>query len=63
MKHLERLLTDMILEVIEAYIRLRNIFRDKPKPSLLVTNVLWCTNSQWMDRLVAYRQLELWTDR
>lgn len=63
MKHLERLLTDMILEVIEAYIRLRNIFRDKPKPSLLVINVLWCTNSQWMDRLVAYHQLELWTDR
>lgn len=61
MKHLQRLFADMILELLEAGFRLRNAFRKKPKPSLVVSNVLWCTDSQWMDRLIAYRQLELWT--
>jgi hypothetical protein len=61
MKHLLRFFTDIILEIIEASQRLRNIFRKKPLPSLMISNVLWCTNSEWMDRLVSYKQLELWT--
>lgn len=63
MIHIQRLLIDMVIEAVEAYYRLRNIFRKKPEPSLLVSNVLWLTDSGWMDRLCAYRQLELWTDR
>ena len=53
----------MVIEIVEAYYRLRNMFRKKPKPSLIATNVFWCTDSEWMDRLIAYRQLELWTDK
>lgn len=61
MKHIEKLFVDMLIELVEAWDRLVNIFRKKPKPSLLASNVHWCTNSEWMDRLCAYRQLELWT--
>lgn len=63
MKYLTRFLADTILDIYDGFIRMRNIFREKPQPSLIVSNVLWCTNSEWMDRLVAYRQLELWTDK
>lgn len=61
MKYIFRLLADTILEIIEAYYRLRNMFKKKSEPSLLASNILWCTNSQWMERLYAYKQLELWT--
>lgn len=61
MNHLNKLFVDTILETIEGIERLYNIFRKKPKPSLIASNVLWCTNSEWMDRLCAYKQLELWT--
>ena len=61
MKHVKYLFTDMVLNFIEGLYRLRNIFRKKPKPSLIVSNVLWMTESEWMDRLVSYKQLELWT--
>lgn len=61
MIHLQRMFADAVLEAIEAYYRLRNAFRKKPDPSLIASNVFWCTNSEWMDRLIAYRQLELWT--
>lgn len=63
MIHLQRLFADMVIETVEAYYRLRNMFRKKPEPSLIAFNVFWCTDSEWMDRLVAYRQLELWTDK
>lgn len=62
MIHLERLLGDMILDTLEGIQRIVNWFkRVKPKESLIADNVYWCTNSEWMDRLVAYKQLELWT--
>ena len=61
MKHLKNLFIDGILEFVEGWDRLGNIFRKKNKISLLAANIDWCTNSGWMDRLVAYRQLELWT--
>jgi hypothetical protein len=61
MKHLYWFITDMILDLIEGLYCLRNIFRKKSKHSLIVSNVLWCTESEWMDRLVSYKQLELWT--
>lgn len=62
MIHLERLLGDMILDILEGLQRIVGWFkRAKPKQSLIIDNVLWCTNSEWMDRLVAYKQLELWT--
>ena len=63
MIHIQRMFCDVVIEAIEAYYRLRNMFRKKPKPSLIASNVFWCTDSEWMDRLVAYRQLELWTDK
>jgi len=63
MKHLENLFISMVVEVIEAWDRIANIFRKKPKPSLIASNIYWCTHSEWMDRLVAYKHLELWTDR
>jgi hypothetical protein len=62
MKYLYWFITDTILDLIEGLYRLRNTFRKKTKPSLIVSNVLWCTESEWMDRLVSYRQLELWTN-
>jgi len=61
MKYLYWFITDTILDFIEGLNRLRNVFRKKPKHSLIVSNVLWCTESEWMDRLVSYKQLELWT--
>ena len=61
MKYLYWFITDTILDLIEGLYRLRNTFRKKPEPSLIVSNVLWCTESEWMDRLVSYKQLELWT--
>ena len=63
MKQLQRLFTDIVIEAVEAYYRLRNMFCKKPEPSLVANNIIWCTHSQWMDRLVSYKQLELWTDR
>ena len=53
----------MFLEAVEAWDRTAYLFRKKPKPSLTACNVYWCTNSEWMDRLVAYKQLDLWTDK
>jgi len=61
MKHIYYLLVDMICGINDAYHRLTSIFRKKQKPSLVVENILWCTDSTWMNRLVAYRQLDLWT--
>lgn len=63
MKHLCWLITDMILELIEGLNRLGNTFRKKPEPSLVVQNMLWMTQSEWMERLVSYKQLSLWTDK
>jgi hypothetical protein len=61
MKYLYWFITDTILDLIEGLNRLGNVFRKKPKHSLITSNVLWCTESEWMDRLVSYKQLELWT--
>jgi len=61
MKYINRLFADMAIDFIEGLYRLRNIFRKKPKPSLIASNVFWMTDSEWMDRLVSYKQLELWT--
>jgi hypothetical protein len=63
MQHLYWLITDMILEIIEGLHRIKKAFRKKPEPSLVVLNTFWVTDSEWMDRLVAYKQLELWTDK
>ena len=59
MTHLLRFIADLILELEDGYDRLFK--RNKTKPSLLISNIDWCTNSGWMDRLVSYKQLELWT--
>lgn len=64
MKHIYNLISDTIIGFIEGIERLYNIFnRKKVSPSLVVQNVLWCTDSSWMDRLIAYKQLDLWTDK
>jgi hypothetical protein len=63
MNHISKLLIDALIELYEAGERITNMFRKPPKPSLTASNIFWCTNSEWMDRLVAYKQLELWTDR
>jgi hypothetical protein len=61
MKHLYWFITDMILELIEGVYRIKNIFHKKAEPSLIASNVFWVTDSQWMERLECYKQLELWT--
>lgn len=61
MKHLKNLFIDLFLEFVEAMERTVNLFRKKTQPSLLAINIDWCTHSEWMDRLVAYKQLNLWT--
>lgn len=61
MTHLIRLFTDTALSFIEGLERIKNMFRKKTEPSLLAANIDWCTHSGWMDRLVSYKQLELWT--
>jgi len=61
MKYLIRLFTDTVLGFVEGTERIQNMFRKKPQPSLLAANINWCTHSEWMDRLVSYKQLELWT--
>ena len=32
----------------------------KPQPSLLAHSIDFATNAGWMERLVAYRQLDIW---
>ena len=59
MKYLLWFITDQILEMKDVYDRLFK--RSKVKPSLIASNIDWCTNSTWMDRLIAYKQLDLWT--
>jgi hypothetical protein len=59
MKHLLWFIADQILEIKDAYDRLFK--RSKVVPSFIVSNVNWCTNSTWMDRLISYKQLDLWT--
>jgi hypothetical protein len=61
MKYLYWFITDAILDLIEGLNRVKNIFRKKKAPSLIVSNVFWVTDSEWMERLEAYKQLELWT--
>jgi hypothetical protein len=61
MKYFYWMIIDAILEVVEGVNRIKNIFRKKSEPSLIAFNVFWMTDSEWMDRLVAYKQLELWT--
>lgn len=34
--------------------------RTPKQPSLLAINIDWVTNSTWVERLVAYRQLDIW---
>lgn len=36
------------------------IRKPKPQPSLLAHSMEFSTNAGWMERLVAYRQLEIW---
>ena len=55
------MLGDLILGFLEGIERLKRPFEEKPVPSLIVLNIDWCTNSSWMDRLVSYKQLDLWT--
>lgn len=61
MNHLIRLFTDFVLGFYDEIERTRNFFCKNPEPSLIASNVFWCTDSGWMDRLIAYHQLELWT--
>jgi len=61
MKHFIRLFTDIVVGTEECLYRIQNMFRKKPQSSLVTDNIYWCTHSGWMDRLVAYKQLELWT--
>jgi hypothetical protein len=61
MKYIYWIITDLILDLIEGLYFVKNVFRKKHKPSLIASNVFWMTDSEWMERLVAYKQLELWT--
>ena len=61
MKYIYRLIADGMIELIDGIERIQNIFKRKERPSLIACNVWWFTNSEWMDRLVAYKQLDLWT--
>ena len=61
MNHLIRLFTDLVLGFYDAVERIQNLFRKKPQPSLICFNIDWCTRSEWMDRLVAYKHIDLWT--
>jgi len=51
---------DMFLEVVEAWDRTVNLFRKKPKPSLLAYNVHWFTNATWLDQVFSFKQEDLW---
>lgn len=61
MNHLMRLFTDVVLGFYDSLERFQNLFRKKKELSLLGANIYWCTHCEWMDRLIAYKQLELWT--
>jgi hypothetical protein len=61
MKYLYWFITDAILNLIEGLNRIKNIFCKRVEPSLIASNVFWVTDSEWMERLNAYKQLELWT--
>ena len=55
------LFTDTILGIYDRFEQFQNLFRKKKEVSLIGANIYWCTRSEWMDRLIAYKQLELWT--
>ena len=61
MNHIYKMFGDLILGFLEGIERLKRTFQKKPVPSLVALNIEWCTNSSWMDRLVSYKQLDLWT--
>ncbi len=61
MKYLTYWFMDMFIDIVEGLQRLGNLFRKKEKPSLIGLNIEWCTRAGWMERLVTYKQLELWT--
>jgi hypothetical protein len=62
MKYVLWFIADQILEMKDSWdSSIRFFKRTKTEPSLLVNNINWCTRSGWMDRLVSYKQLELWT--
>jgi hypothetical protein len=58
-----RALIDMLLDTVEGMERAYNAIlrKHQPEPSFIIDNINWCTRSKWMDRLIAYKQLELWT--
>jgi hypothetical protein len=62
MKYVLWFIADRILEMKDAWDCFVSFLKQtKYQPSLIVDNINWCTRSKWMDRLVAYKQLELWT--
>lgn len=61
MKHIENLFIDTVLGFFDGLERIQNMFRKKPKVTYLTANIDWCTNSNWMERLISYKQLDLWT--
>lgn len=60
MKHLQRLILDLIIEIVEAGDRTARLFRKKPKASLLVHNIHWFNNTTWLDQVFCFKQEDLW---
>ena len=62
MIHIHRLILDIILGTLNTLQDIYMFFNwSKTPASLVAQNVYWCTQSKWMDRLIAYKQLDLWT--
>ena len=61
MNHIYKLLSDLSVGALNSIEYFKSPFKKRPVPSLLTLNIDWCTNSSWMDRLVSYKQLGLWT--
>jgi hypothetical protein len=65
MKQVKYMLGDLIVAICETMISLFNrvVRKPQPRPSLLAHNIAWCTESNWLERLRAYKQMDLWTGR
>jgi hypothetical protein len=53
---------DLFLDICEGIDNLFNLITRKPKPipTLLAYNVNWFTRCNWMEQVIAFRQLDIY---
>lgn len=65
MKQMKHAVVDVVLDVVEYFERIINCIKrvPRPGPTLLAHNIEWFTNSEWIERLVAFKHVNDYTSR